>query len=308
MRSFRIAVGIGLAAAVGACLFPSFDDLEGQAGADGGDVGDGSFADGRGPADGSHDAKTDAPSDGGQGSDAPATDGSGYVEPCDAGAFCDDFDDPKSTLIGNWTTVQKSPGSSLARQPAGLSAPNALVAVISANDASAGMQLNAMLQKTLALPDGGDVNGFHISYDFAVDQFDVMYGPTNVVLAQADIKVGTSALNLRLRIFSGPQLRFEAAVKIDGGAGKPYDFGAVSISSSSDASAWHHAELDVDLTASPATAAFTLDAMSLTDGGAVAIPTATFGPGPLEFEAPGFVGTPTTGWGFRFDNVVITPR
>lgn len=290
MRTFRVATGLAFAAAAGACLFPSFDELGGAASFDAGEIGDATRSDGAGPSDAAPDV-----------TDGSVSDGSGYVQPCDAGAFCDNFDDPKSTTVGNWTMVSACAGCSVTRAPPGLSAPNALVGIINGSDA-AGVTLDVELIKSFMVT----ANGVHVSYDFAVDQFDD--NPANVVLGQVVVRSGSAQVNVRLRIETGPIFRFESSYRVDGGMPTPQNFGSVSVSSTADASAWHHVELDLDVSTMPATASFTIDSTSLSDGGYVSIAGATYGPGSLQFIAPGYANAPTTGWRFRFDNVVVTPR
>jgi hypothetical protein len=230
---------------------------------------------------------SDASTDGGV--EAAAT---SYCSTVDA-TFCDDFDEENGPVFTKWGSLEAADAGTLLRVDSGLSAPNAVAITIAAS-ASTGQPAEEL---------GHDVSGvvshIHFSYDLVVDQYDTTSG-SRVELSALTIDIGGNELGVREELVQSGLTCAAAVYPGDAGSTFPIIGNETTVSTG----VWHHLDVVVDLTQTPATASFTFDGTSEATDAPIA--GATFGPGILSLAAGVYYATePTTGWRFWFDNFAL---
>ncbi len=265
------------------CLFPAISDLVGTT--DSGTPSDATTSDV------ASDVSMDviAPSDVVvQDSGTDTSTASPFCSTVDA-SFCDDFDDTFVASFPKWTFVVVDDGGVVSRAvDAGTSTPNALGFVIGPSGSGS---IRAYIANDFV-----GVSKFRLTYDWIIDTNDL----TGSILNIGDIQISSSKLGIRLAITTGGAQLVGAVYPLDAGPTYPPLSSKVAVA----ASVWHHVDISVDLTTTPASVSYSLDGVSQTsDAG---IPGATFGPGSLEMGAGAYYATsPTTGWSARIDNVAF---
>jgi hypothetical protein len=256
-------------AAIAGCLFPSLDALSG------------------GP---------DASSEGGSDVGAPdvVTDG-GAVAFCASvdATFCEDFDDSNLTTFAKWDSTEILEGGSLTRVDAGLSPPNAVAITYDPTSAS------GQLPEELSIDVKGTTGHIHLVYDLIIDELDTTSG-SRLTIAELEITSNGNLLGIREEIEPSGIACFGAVYPNDGGS----TFPLISPRLALGANVWHHVDVVVDLTKSPAQGGFAFDGTQQVSN--VDIVGATFGPGALTIVGGVYYATqPTSGWKLRIDNIAV---
>ncbi len=185
------------------------------------------------------------------------------------------------------------PGGSLVRVDAGLSAPNAIAIAYPATASSGQVAEELGIQ---LLP---NANTIHFVYDIIADQFDTTSGSYMEVTA-LDITSNQNLLSVREEL-AADGIRLTAGVYPSGGGST---FPTVSNVVAFDVGVWHHIDVVIDLTQTPATGSFSMDGKPHAVD--APIPGATFGAGMLAVAGGVYYANfPTTGWQVRMDNFAV---
>ena len=213
-----LACGV-VAAAAGACIFPSLDGLSGgDAGPDAGDATQTSDAAGEAVA-------PDAPGD--AIGNAPA-----YCSTVDA-AFCDDFDDEDGGTFTHWTTTSTFHGATITRAASDASAPFA--ARFDSFPSDAGTPV-ATLKQLFATPITSSAT---LAFDLRVDTWPT---PSTAGLNSPQIALNGSASIVSLRLRQ-TNTQLEEVVTNDAGTTYP----TFALAQSPQLGKWVHVEIDFTL-------------------------------------------------------------
>jgi len=154
-------------------------------------------------------------------------------------------------------------------------------------------QLSALLH--------GTVGQIHLVYDVIIDEYDMASG-SQIELAELDIQSNGNLLGVREEITGSGLACFGAVYPNDGGSTFPVISPRIPFAPN----VWHHVDVVVDLTQSPATSSFALDGVQQVSD--VVIMGATFGPGSLEVGGGAYATLPTSGWKLRMTTSRSRPQ
>ena len=230
----RVAGAVALAAASGACLFPSLDGVSGATGDAGADAG----------ADATVDSPSDAP-----GADAVADAGSDArpfsCTQVDA-AFCDDFDDEDGSTFSHWSLAYVVGGGTATRGPSDASAP---FAALFTTPSTAGTAPYALLHREFS---SALTSSAHLAFDLRVEKFP---SSAQSYFSTGGITLSTSnGSGVGLDIFSKGSL-FQETVFTDGGS----DYPTLHLAADPPLGKWIHVDVIVSFAQSVATAQVLFD-------------------------------------------------
>ena len=176
---------------------------------------------------------------------------------------------------------------------AGLSPPNALAITFDPTIAS------GQIPEELGKQQQGTPGRIHFVYDIIIDEYDTTSG-LRLELGELDITSNGNLLGIREEIASSGIACFGAVYPNDAGSSFPLIAPRVAFAPN----VWHHVDVAVDVTQSPATGSFVLDGVQQASD--MAIMGATFGPGSLNVIGGVYYATqPTSGWKLRIDNIAV---